>query len=151
MFGKSVTASSSRAKVTELAFPGEGLIFFTILSSLVDIVYIRKSQFESSVEGEELAELQNLHDCTYELTQRFYENGYMTFRHSLMHNGPIPEKEKDIQASPDGPAWCWWLILTLPLDVTRKLAVFSDTSLKSRLTQLKNILNVVLESSEFNS
>ncbi|KAL8212106.1 UNVERIFIED_CONTAM: hypothetical protein K2H54_037809 [Gekko kuhli] len=112
-----------------------------------DIEYLE----DEKVEGEELAELQNLHDCTYGLTQRFYENGYMTFRHSLMHYGPIPEKEEDIQASPDGPAWCWWLILTLPLDVTRKLAIFSDTSLKSRLTQLKNILNVVLESSEFNS
>ncbi|XP_060096255.1 LON peptidase N-terminal domain and RING finger protein 1-like isoform X1 [Heteronotia binoei] len=112
-----------------------------------DIEYLE----DKKVEGEELTELQNLHDCTYELSQRFYENGYMTFRHSLMYYGPIPEKEEDIQASPDGPAWCWWLILTLPLDVTRKLAIFSDTSLKSRLTQLKNILNVILESSKFNS
>ncbi|XP_077182613.1 LON peptidase N-terminal domain and RING finger protein 3-like isoform X3 [Paroedura picta] len=112
-----------------------------------DIEYLE----DEKVEGEELTELQNLHDCTYDLTQRFYENGYMTFRRSLMHYGPLPEKEEDIQASPDGPAWCWWLILTLSLDVTRKLAIFSDTSLKSRLTQLKNILNMILESSEFSS
>ncbi|XP_054832916.1 LON peptidase N-terminal domain and RING finger protein 1-like [Eublepharis macularius] len=112
-----------------------------------DIEYLE----DEKVEGEELAELQKLHDCTYQLTQKFYENGYMTFRHSLMHYGPLPEKEEDIQASPDGPSWCWWLILTLPLDVNRKLAILSDTSLKSRLTQLKNILNVILESSEFSS
>uniref|UniRef100_A0ACB8EIW4 Uncharacterized protein n=1 Tax=Sphaerodactylus townsendi TaxID=933632 RepID=A0ACB8EIW4_9SAUR len=112
-----------------------------------DIEYLE----DEKVEAEELAELQNLHDYTYQLTQRFYENGCMTYRHSLVHYGPLPEKEKDIQASPDGPAWCWWLVLTLPLDVTRKLAIFSDTSLKSRLNQLKNILNVILESSEFSS
>nr|XP_056715444.1 LON peptidase N-terminal domain and RING finger protein 1-like [Euleptes europaea] len=112
-----------------------------------DIEYLE----DEKVEGEELAELQNLHDYTYQLTQRFYENGYMTYRHNLMHYGPLPEKEEDMQASPDGPVWCWWIVLTLPLDVTRKLAIFSDTSLKSRLTQLKNILNVILESSEFSS
>ncbi|XP_015265649.1 PREDICTED: LON peptidase N-terminal domain and RING finger protein 3-like [Gekko japonicus] len=71
--------------------------------------------------------------------------------HKDGYNTADIEYLEDEKASPDGPAWCWWLILTLPLDVTRKLAVFSDTSLKSRLTQLKNILNVVLESSEFNS
>lgn len=49
------------------------------------------------VEGEELAELQNLHDCTYELTQKFYEDGYMNFIYNLMHYGPLPEKEEDIQ------------------------------------------------------
>lgn len=49
------------------------------------------------MEGEELAELQILHDCTYQLTQRFYEHGDTTFRQLLMHHGPLPEKEEDIQ------------------------------------------------------
>ncbi|XP_032996225.1 LON peptidase N-terminal domain and RING finger protein 1-like isoform X1 [Lacerta agilis] len=106
---------------------------------------------DEKVEGEELAELQNLHDCTYQLTQRFYEHGDTTFRQLLMHHGPLPEKEEDIQASPDGPVWCWWLISILPLDLTRKLTIFSETSLKARLTQLKHILNVILESRDYNS
>uniref|UniRef100_A0A670IH54 LON peptidase N-terminal domain and RING finger protein 1-like n=1 Tax=Podarcis muralis TaxID=64176 RepID=A0A670IH54_PODMU len=106
---------------------------------------------DEKVEGEELAELQILHDCTYQLTQRFYEHGDTTFRQLLMHHGPLPEKEEDIQASPDGPVWCWWLISILPLDLTRKLTIFSETSLKARLTQLKHILNVILESRDYNS
>ncbi|XP_042306261.1 LON peptidase N-terminal domain and RING finger protein 1-like isoform X2 [Sceloporus undulatus] len=112
-----------------------------------DIEYLE----DEKVEGEELAELQNLHDYTYQLTQRFYEDGDATSRRLLMHHGPLPEKEEDIQASPDGPVWCWWLISILPLDLSRKLTIFSDTSLKARLTQLKNILNVILESNDYSS
>uniref|UniRef100_A0A670ZDW0 Lon N-terminal domain-containing protein n=1 Tax=Pseudonaja textilis TaxID=8673 RepID=A0A670ZDW0_PSETE len=100
---------------------------------------------------EEQTELQNLHDCTYELTQRFYEHGGRTFRQLVMHHGPLPEKEEDIQASPDGPVWCWWLISVLPLDLTHKLTIFSETSLKARLTQLKHILNIILESRDYSN
>ncbi|XP_062976974.1 LON peptidase N-terminal domain and RING finger protein 1-like [Elgaria multicarinata webbii] len=106
---------------------------------------------DKKVEGEELAELQNLHDYTYQLTERFYDHGDTTFRQLLIHHGPLPEKEEDIQASPDGPVWCWWLISILPLDLTRKLTIFSDTSLKARLTHLKHILNVILENRDYNS
>ncbi|XP_061473425.1 LON peptidase N-terminal domain and RING finger protein 1-like isoform X2 [Rhineura floridana] len=106
---------------------------------------------DEKVEGVELAELQTLHDCAYQLTQRFYEHGDTTFRQLLMHHVPLPEKEEDIQASPDGPVWCWWLISILPLDLTHKLTIFSDTSLKSRLTQLKHILSVILGSHDYNS
>ncbi|XP_020652601.3 LON peptidase N-terminal domain and RING finger protein 1 [Pogona vitticeps] len=112
-----------------------------------DIEYLE----DEKVEGEQLSELQYLHDYTYQLAQRFYEHGDTTFRQLLMHHGSLPEKEEDIQASPDGPVWCWWLISVLPLDLTRKLTLFSDVSLKSRLTQLKHILNVILESRDYNS
>ncbi|XP_044306895.1 LON peptidase N-terminal domain and RING finger protein 1-like isoform X2 [Varanus komodoensis] len=112
-----------------------------------DIEYLE----DEKVEGEELAELQKLHDYTYQLTQRFYDHGDTTFRQLLMHHGPLPEKEADIQASPDGPVWCWWLISILPLDLSRKLTIFSDTSLKTRLTQLAHILSVILESRDYNS
>ncbi|KAM6471517.1 LON peptidase N-terminal domain and RING finger protein 3-like isoform 2-T3 [Liasis olivaceus] len=112
-----------------------------------DVEYLE----DEKMEGEEQTELQNLHDYTYELTQRFYEHGDRTFRQLVMHRGPLPEKEEDIQASPDGPVWCWWLISVLPLDLTHKLTIFSDTSLKARLTQLKHILNIILESHDYNS
>ncbi|XP_008114548.1 LON peptidase N-terminal domain and RING finger protein 1 [Anolis carolinensis] len=112
-----------------------------------DIEYLE----DEKVEGEELAELQSLHDYTYLLTQRFYEYGDATFRQLLAHHGPLPEKEEDIQAFPDGPVWCWWLISILPLDLNRKLTIFSDTSLKARLTQLKHILNVILENRDCSS
>ncbi|XP_026551959.1 LON peptidase N-terminal domain and RING finger protein 3-like [Pseudonaja textilis] len=112
-----------------------------------DVEYLE----DEKMEGEEQTELQNLHDCTYELTQRFYEHGGRTFRQLVMHHGPLPEKEEDIQASPDGPVWCWWLISVLPLDLTHKLTIFSETSLKARLTQLKHILNIILESRDYSN
>lgn len=49
------------------------------------------------VSGEELQELQCLHESTYRLAQRFCEHGDLTSRHILMQHGPLPEKEEDIQ------------------------------------------------------
>lgn len=113
-----------------------------------DIEYLE----DEKVEREQLSELRYLHDYTYQLAQRFYERGDSTyFRQILMHHGSLPEKEEDMQASPDGPVWCWWLIAILPLDLTHKLTLFSDVSLKSRLTQLKHILNAILESRDYHS
>ncbi|KFV86756.1 LON peptidase N-terminal domain and RING finger protein 3, partial [Struthio camelus australis] len=71
-----------------------------------DIEYLE----DKKVAGEELEELQCLHESTYQLAQRFCEHGDVASRHILMQHGPLPEKEEDIQASADGPAWCWWLI-----------------------------------------
>uniref|UniRef100_A0A672U3P7 LON peptidase N-terminal domain and ring finger 1 n=1 Tax=Strigops habroptila TaxID=2489341 RepID=A0A672U3P7_STRHB len=67
-----------------------------------------------------------------------------TFSSSL-HHGPLPEKEEDIQASADGPTWCWWLISILPLDPSYQLNLFSTTSLRTRLTQLQRILATMLQ------
>lgn len=52
------------------------------------------------VSGEELQELQCLHESTYRLAQRFCEHGDLTSRHILMQHGPLPEKEEDIQVMP---------------------------------------------------
>uniref|UniRef100_A0A8D0EX83 Lon N-terminal domain-containing protein n=1 Tax=Strix occidentalis caurina TaxID=311401 RepID=A0A8D0EX83_STROC len=65
--------------------------------------------------------------------------------HILMHHGPLPEKEEDIQASADGPTWCWWLISILPLEPSYQLNLFSTTSLCARLTQLQRILASLLQ------
>ncbi|KAJ6667838.1 hypothetical protein lerEdw1_016159 [Lerista edwardsae] len=138
--GKSFADYGCMLEIQKIEFLPDG-------RSFVDTIGRRRFQ----VEGEQLAELQNLHDCTYQLTQKFYEHGDTSFRQILMQHGPLPEKEEDIQASPDGPVWCWWLLSILPLDMTRKLTVFSDTSLKARLTQLKHILNVILESRDYSS
>lgn len=47
--------------------------------------------------GEELQELQSLHESTYQLAQRFWEHGDVASRHLLLQHGPLPEKEEDIQ------------------------------------------------------
>ncbi|XP_075622534.1 LON peptidase N-terminal domain and RING finger protein 1-like isoform X2 [Balearica regulorum gibbericeps] len=106
-----------------------------------DIEYLE----DKKVAGEELQELQCLHESTYRLAQRFCEHGDLASRHVLMQHGPLPEKEEDIQASADGPMWCWWLISILPLDPSYQLNLFSTTSLRARLTQLQRILAALLQ------
>ncbi|XP_009979077.1 PREDICTED: LON peptidase N-terminal domain and RING finger protein 1-like, partial [Tauraco erythrolophus] len=106
-----------------------------------DIEYLE----DKKVAGEELQELQSLHENTYRLAQRFCEHGDLASRHLSMQHGPLPEKEEDIQASADGPTWCWWLISMLPLDPSYQLNLFSSTSLRARLTQLQRILTALLQ------
>ncbi|TRZ22229.1 hypothetical protein HGM15179_004799 [Zosterops borbonicus] len=106
-----------------------------------DIEYLE----DKKVSGEELQELQCLHESTYRLAQRFCEHGDLTSRHILMQHGPLPEKEEDIQASADGPTWCWWLVSILPLDPSYQLSLFSCTSLRARLSQLQHILTALLQ------
>lgn len=53
----------------------------------------------TQVAGEELQELQCLHENTYRLAQRFCEHGDLASRHILMQHGPLPEKEEDIQVT----------------------------------------------------
>ncbi|XP_051487225.1 LON peptidase N-terminal domain and RING finger protein 3-like isoform X2 [Apus apus] len=106
-----------------------------------DIEYLE----DRKVAGEELQELQCLHESTYRLAQRFCEHRDLASRHTLMQHGPLPEKEEDIQASADGPTWCWWLISVLPLDPSYQMHLFSTTSLRSRLSQLQRILAALLQ------
>ncbi|XP_062465938.1 LON peptidase N-terminal domain and RING finger protein 1-like [Pezoporus occidentalis] len=106
-----------------------------------DIEYLE----DRKVAGEELQELQCLHESTYRLAQQFCEHQDLASRHILMQHGPLPEKEEDIQASADGPMWCWWLISILPLDQSYQLNLFSTTSLRARLMQLQHILAMLLQ------
>ncbi|NWR59488.1 LONF1 protein, partial [Bucorvus abyssinicus] len=106
-----------------------------------DIEYL----VDKKVAGEELQELQCLHESTYRLAQQFCDHGDLASRHISMQHGPLPEKEEDIQASADGPTWCWWLISILPLDPSYQLNLFSTTSLRARLTQLQHILTALLQ------
>ncbi|XP_065590738.1 LON peptidase N-terminal domain and RING finger protein 1-like [Cyrtonyx montezumae] len=106
-----------------------------------DIEYLE----DEKVAGEELQELQSLHESTYQLAQRFWEHEDIASRHLLLQHGPLPEKEEDIQASADGPFWCWWLISILPLDPSFQLRLFSSTSLHARLAQLQRVLLALLQ------
>ncbi|XP_030069281.1 LON peptidase N-terminal domain and RING finger protein 1-like [Microcaecilia unicolor] len=102
---------------------------------------------DKKVEDDELAELYRLHDHTYQqVVERWISENKVDFsrKHFLSH-GPLPAKDDDIQASPDGPAWCWWLLAILPLDPTYQMLILSMTSLKDRLTHMKLILDVFLQ------
>ncbi|XP_064423059.1 LON peptidase N-terminal domain and RING finger protein 1 [Latimeria chalumnae] len=103
-----------------------------------DVEYLE----DEKVEGEELVELQRFHDNVYQKLQGWCCNPRTSFpSHISWHHGPVPDAE-DIQASPDGPAWCWWLLAVLPLDTTYQMTVFSMTSLKDRLSHLRRVLEL---------
>lgn len=102
---------------------------------------------DMKVEGEELEELQRLHDMVYQqLEECFSQQRGSLPRRIFMHHTSPPPKEDNIQASPDGPFWCWWLLSVLPLDPVYQTLIISMTSLKERLFHLKHILSVFLQS-----
>ncbi|KAM5173035.1 LON peptidase N-terminal domain and RING finger protein 1-like [Mantella aurantiaca] len=102
---------------------------------------------DKKVEGEELEDLQRLHDMVYQqLEQCFSQQRGSLPQHIFMHHNSPPPKEDNIQVSPDGPFWCWWLLSILPLDPAYQTLILSMTSLKDRLFHLKHILSVFLQS-----
>nr|XP_033783229.1 LON peptidase N-terminal domain and RING finger protein 3-like isoform X2 [Geotrypetes seraphini] len=107
-----------------------------------DIEYLE----DKKVEGDELAELHRLHDHTYQQVERWLSEDREDYSSQIFLScGPLPAKDDDIQASPDGPAWCWWLLSILPLDSAYQMLILSMTSLKDRLIHMKRILDVFLQ------
>ncbi|XP_053574671.1 LON peptidase N-terminal domain and RING finger protein 1 isoform X2 [Bombina bombina] len=102
---------------------------------------------DKRMEGEELQEVKRLHDTVYQQLEMCFSGQRSSIsRRIFMHHTSLPPKEDDIQASPDGPSWCWWILSILPLDPSYQLLIFSLTSLKERLLQLQHILTVFLQS-----
>lgn len=106
--------------------------------STADIEHLEDSRVEDS---EELARLQELHDAVYEQARVWFQNLKIRFHNQILqHFGPMPEREADIQATPNGPACCWWLLAVLPIDPRYQLSVLSMTTLKERLVKIQHIL-----------
>uniref|UniRef100_A0A8C5M0R9 Uncharacterized protein n=1 Tax=Leptobrachium leishanense TaxID=445787 RepID=A0A8C5M0R9_9ANUR len=91
------------------------------------------------LEGEELQEVELLNNTVYEQLQECF----IQHRRVFKDHGNPPPKADNVQESPDGPLWCWWLLSLLPLDPNYQMFIFSRTSLKDRLIQLKHILSVL--------
>ncbi|KAJ8337672.1 hypothetical protein SKAU_G00366380 [Synaphobranchus kaupii] len=108
-----------------------------------DIEFLEDEQ----VEGAELDLLQRLHDNVYDQAHEWYQrlNGRSQDQISRQY-GPMPEKEDNIQASPNGPAWCWWLLSVLQLDPSYQTTVLSLSSLKDRLGHLRIVLEFFSQS-----
>lgn len=106
--------------------------------STADIEHLEDTRVE---EGDELERLQQLHDAVYEQARVWFQNLKIRFHNQILqHFGPMPEREADIQATPNGPACCWWLLAVLPIDPRYQLSVLSMTSLKERLVKIQHIL-----------
>ncbi|XP_038569340.1 LON peptidase N-terminal domain and ring finger 1, like [Micropterus salmoides] len=106
--------------------------------STADIEHLEDTRVE---DRDELEKLQELHDAVYEQARVWFQNLKIRFHNQILqHFGPMPEREADIQATPNGPACCWWLLAVLPIDPLYQLSVLSMTSLKERLVKIQHIL-----------
>uniref|UniRef100_A0AAQ5Z077 Uncharacterized protein n=1 Tax=Amphiprion ocellaris TaxID=80972 RepID=A0AAQ5Z077_AMPOC len=96
---------------------------------------------DKKVEGEELVELLKLHDSVYEQANSWFTSLKDNMKSQILsHFGNLPSKDPDPQASPSGPAWCWWLLAVLPLENRAQLTILAMTSLKDRLIAIRRVL-----------
>ncbi|XP_070694526.1 LON peptidase N-terminal domain and RING finger protein 2 [Pempheris klunzingeri] len=96
---------------------------------------------DKKVEGEGLVELLKLHDSVYEQASSWFTSLKDDMKSQIhSHFGHLPSKDPDPQASPSGPAWCWWLLAVLPLENRAQLTILAMTSLKDRLIAIRRVL-----------
>ncbi|XP_063046733.1 LON peptidase N-terminal domain and RING finger protein 1 isoform X2 [Engraulis encrasicolus] len=102
-----------------------------------DVEYLE----DGKVEGAELEVLQRLHDGVYQQASDWYQQLGSHIQEQISRRfGAMPQKDENIQASVNGPMWCWWLLSVLQLDPTYQTTVLSLTSLKDRLGHLRLML-----------
>lgn len=96
---------------------------------------------DKKAEGEELVELLKLHDAVYEQANSWFTSLKDNMKSQILsHFGHLPINNPDPQASPSGPAWCWWLLAVLPLENRAQLTILAMTSLKDRLVAIRRVL-----------
>ncbi|XP_030065802.1 LON peptidase N-terminal domain and RING finger protein 3 isoform X2 [Microcaecilia unicolor] len=102
-----------------------------------DIEYIE----DKKVQGEDFAELLQLHDSVYEQASIWFHTLKQVLKNRILsHFGAMPAKEPDPQVNPNGPAWCWWVLAVLPLESRAQLPFLAMTSLKERLSSIRRVL-----------
>ncbi|XP_021166241.2 LON peptidase N-terminal domain and RING finger protein 3 isoform X1 [Fundulus heteroclitus] len=102
-----------------------------------DIEYLE----DVKVEGRAERELQSLHDAVYDQALVWVNSLKAEQKQRIEgHFGPMPKKDPELQASPNGPSWCWWLVAVLPLEGRAQLPFLALTSLKDRLSGIRKVL-----------
>ncbi|CAL8264153.1 unnamed protein product [Lota lota] len=102
-----------------------------------DIEYLE----DAKVEGAAERDLQTLHDAVYDHALVWVNSLKPDQKERIVaHFGPMPEKDSDPQASPNGPSWCWWLLAVLPLEGRAQLPFVALTSLQDRLRGIRRVL-----------
>ncbi|XP_060692912.1 LON peptidase N-terminal domain and RING finger protein 1-like isoform X2 [Hemiscyllium ocellatum] len=107
-----------------------------------DVEYLEDKQ----VTGVELTDLCHLHSRVYAQARNWFDHLPSILQRRIhTQHGPIPDQEGNVQASPDGPQWCWWLLAVLPMDPSLQLMLLSSTSLHQRLTHLQRVLHYLVQ------
>ncbi|XP_021404019.1 LON peptidase N-terminal domain and RING finger protein 3 isoform X3 [Lonchura striata] len=102
-----------------------------------DIEYIE----DQKVQGQEYAALLVLHDSVYDQAYTWFNSLKQALKSRILsHFGPMPAKDPDPQANPNGPAWCWWVLAVLPLENRAQLPFLAMKSLKDRLSGIRRVL-----------
>ncbi|XP_018525467.1 LOW QUALITY PROTEIN: LON peptidase N-terminal domain and RING finger protein 3-like [Lates calcarifer] len=108
-----------------------------------DIEYLE----DVKVEGVAERELQSLHDAVYDQALVWVNSLKAEQKERIEgHFGPMPEKDSELQACPNGPSWCWWLLAVLPLEGRAQLPFLALTSLKDRLSGIRKVLLFMAQS-----
>ncbi|XP_068871379.1 LON peptidase N-terminal domain and RING finger protein 3 isoform X2 [Aphelocoma coerulescens] len=102
-----------------------------------DIEYIE----DQKVQGQEYVALLVLHDSVYDQAYMWFNSLKQALKSRILsHFGPMPAKDPDPQANPNGPAWCWWVLAVLPLENRAQLPFLAMKSLKDRLNGIRRVL-----------
>eukprot|EP00076_Gallus_gallus_P040111 XP_025005649.1 LON peptidase N-terminal domain and RING finger protein 3 isoform X3 [Gallus gallus] len=102
-----------------------------------DIEYIE----DQKVQGQDYAALLVLHDSVYDQAYMWFNSLKQALKSRILsHFGPMPAKDPDPQANPNGPAWCWWVLAVLPLENRAQLPFLAMKSLKDRLNGIRRVL-----------
>ncbi|KAL1021963.1 hypothetical protein UPYG_G00020520 [Umbra pygmaea] len=99
---------------------------------------------DQTVEGEGLVALLKLHDSVYSQASAWFSSLKDSMKNQIVsHFGQLPGKDPDMQGSPSGPAWCWWLLAVLPLEQRAQLTILAMTTLRDRLSAIRRVLILV--------
>jgi len=100
--------------------------------------------------GQELQELQQLHDRTRALAVSWFERASDEIKAGILsHYGAMPALEQDYVSSSSGPAWTWWVLAILPLDSQAQQQILSQIHLKKRLEAISRILGFMRRRGSF--
>merc|ERR1719192_2113463 len=100
--------------------------------------------------GQELQELQQLHDRTRALAVSWFERASDEIKAGILsHYGAMPALEQDYFSSSSGPAWTWWVLAILPLDSQAQQQILSQIHLKKRLEAISRILGFMRRRGSF--
>jgi len=95
---------------------------------------------DEQVEGEELADLKKIHDATRRLAVNWFNDMERALQVNVTsHYGPMPRLETEYWKLDSGPAWVWWLLAILPIEVLTQQQILSQTKLKKRLEAMGRI------------